>query len=253
MVGYQHFRRASATNIALFVVVIEILFTVSKGFVLECKPLPSETLDGFYEFVASSFGYADVCPFVISGDACQTTQPYPDGYVVPSGENLYISCDPYRREAKCIIDCTVQRHFTVSTGASLTLESMALSGADASAVYIEPQGQLTAFDSIFENNRAKNSADGGAIYASSDTILQVRYSEFENNRAEIGGAILSSGKTTIFQSVFRSNFAEAAVSSASVFVRCVCFLCRAASDKIVSSFFLGWSHCSRHSQCETGN
>jgi predicted outer membrane repeat protein len=208
---HPNIRHATA---ALFVVVMELLFTSSRSFILECKPLPSETMDGFYEFVSSSFGYADVCPFVITGDACRTTtQDYPDGYVVPNGENLYVSCDPYRREAKCIIDCPVQRHFTVSTGASLTLESMILSGAEDSAVYVEPQGQLTVFDSRFDGNHAKNGKRGGAIYALTNTVLQVRFSEFQNNRAEVGGAIFSMGETHIFQSVFQNNFAEAAVSA----------------------------------------
>lgn len=195
----------------VFMVVVQFLFSASHSFVLECKPLPSETLNGFQEFLATSFGYADVCPFVIRGEAACETSQQDDGYVVPSGEDLYVSCDPYRRGSKCIIDCPVQRHFTVSTGGSLTLESMVLSGAEASAVYVEPQGQLTVFDSRFEYNNA-GSNNGGAIYASTGTIVQVRFSNFEHNRAVVGGAILGMGETTIFHSTFHSNIAEAAVS-----------------------------------------
>lgn len=201
---------ASPTRMMLFIVTIQFLFSASYSFVLECKPLPSETLDGFHEFLATSFGYADVCPFVIRGEsACHTSRD--NGYVVPSGENLYLTCDPYRRGSKCVIDCPLQRHFTVSTGSSLTLESMVLSGAEASAVYIEPQGQLTVFDSRFEYNNA-GSNSGGAIYASTGTILQVRFSDFQHNRAGVGGAILGLGETSIFQSTFHNNIAEAAVS-----------------------------------------
>ncbi|KAL3920697.1 MAG: hypothetical protein SGARI_006881, partial [Bacillariaceae sp.] len=179
----------------LFLVAVEHLFSFSTGFVLECKPLPTETLEGFYNFIAQSSGYADVCPFEISGVACETSQDYPEGYKIPNGENLYISCDPYRRESKCIIDCPMKRHFTVSTGASLSLESMILSRATESAVYVEPEGQLTVFDSVFENNVAKAGHNGGAIYASADSIVEVRFSEFEGNRADVGGAVFNMGET----------------------------------------------------------
>ncbi|KAG7348041.1 POMP domain polymorphic outer membrane protein [Nitzschia inconspicua] len=199
----------SSARTVLLVLVVAMLFTVSYSFVLECQPLSSETLEGFYKFISESSGYADVCPFVIRGEAaCQTSsKAYSKGYVVSNKENIYISCDPYRREARCIVDCPVQRHFTVSSGASLTLESMVLSGAEASAVYIEPQGQLAVFDSGFHDNHSTGS--GGAIYASTATNLQVRFSDFESNRAKIGGAIFSMGETTIFRSIFYGNVAAA--------------------------------------------
>ncbi|KAG7368715.1 POMP domain polymorphic outer membrane protein [Nitzschia inconspicua] len=211
MAQHQDSRRPSTSSArtVLLVLVVAMLFTVSYSFVLECQPLRSETLEGFYKFISESSGYADVCPFVIRGEAaCQTSsKAFSNGYVVSNKENIYISCDPYRREAKCIVDCPVQRYFIVSSGASLTLESMVLSGAEASAVYIEPQGQLAVFDSRFHDNHSTGS--GGAIYASTATNLQVRFSDFESNRAEIGGAIFSMGETTIFRSIFYGNVAAA--------------------------------------------
>jgi predicted outer membrane repeat protein len=197
----------------LIVTIKLLLISTSTSYVLECKSLPSETLDGFYEFVSKSSGFADVCPFEISGDACETSQDYPDGYTIPNGENLYISCDPYRRESKCIIDCPVKSYFIVSTGASLSLESMSLSRATESAIYVEAEGQLTVFDSIFEKNVAKVGHNGGAIYASADSIVQIRFSDFEGNQAMIGGAVFNMGKTSIAQSNFRKNIAAAAVSA----------------------------------------
>ena len=198
----------------LLILIITLnLFYVNQGFVLECKPLPSETLSGFYQFVSESSGFADVCPFTISGEACHiNNQGISQGYVVSKQENLYISCDPYRRESKCVINCPVEHHFTVTSGSSLTLESMVLAGATDSAIVVEAQGRLSVFDSVFENNTASKSGYGGAIYASSEVGLEVRVSEFENNQAEIGGAIYSMSSSTIIDSNFRENFAAAAVS-----------------------------------------
>jgi predicted outer membrane repeat protein len=203
----QIFRRLSVT-----IIFILNLFELNRGFVLECKPLPSETLSGFHQFVSESSGYADVCPFTISGEACQiNNQAISEGYIVSKQENLYLSCDPYRRKSKCVINCPVEHHFTVASGSSLTLESMVLAGATDSAIVVETQGRLSVFDSIFENNTASKSGYGGAIYASSEVGLEIRVSEFENNQAEIGGAIYSMSSSTITDSNFRENFAAAAV------------------------------------------
>lgn len=199
-------------RLSLIFIVTEQFFSDVAGFILDCKPLSSETLEGFYDFVINSYGYADVCPFVIKGPSCQTSQDYADGYTVPTGENLYIACDPYKRESKCIIDCPVHRYFTVSPFASLTIENMVLSSANSSAVSVDMRGQLTVFDSIFENNVASGMRNGGAIFASENSILHIRFCKFQNNVAEKGGAIQSLGQTIVVQSAFRTNFASITVS-----------------------------------------
>lgn len=204
---------------------------VVQGFVLECKPLPTETWDGLIEFIEQSSGFADVCPFEISGSACPTPNDnnnnnrHSGGYVVTTDTDLYLSCDPYQRNSKCIIDCptALSRHFHVESGASLTLENMILRGATNSSVWVEPQGRLSVFGTVFENNQALGSnnnenntiSKGGAIYVSSDSALDVKYSQFRGNRADEGGAIyVSAGPTTTNTEVafcdFYQNVATAA-------------------------------------------
>ena len=151
------------------------------------------------DFIASSSGFADVCPFKISGpDACpspySTSTNNQEGYVVTSDTDLYLSCDPYQlsSDLKCIIDCySLPRHFTVKSGGSLTIENFILRHATETSIRVEQGGRLSVFGSTFEDNtnEVDGGGGGGSIFSGPNSILEVRYTDFRNNRADTGGAI----------------------------------------------------------------
>ena len=170
----------------------------TRSFVLDCKPLKEETWDGLMDFIASSSGFADVCPFEISGpEACPTPSSMntnnQEGYVVTSDSDLYLSCDPYQlsNDSKCIIDCpSLPRHFTVKSGGSLTIENFVLRHATETSVRVEQGGRLSVFGSTFEDNTNEvDGGSGGAIFSGPNSFLEVRYTDFRHNRASTGGAI----------------------------------------------------------------
>jgi predicted outer membrane repeat protein len=88
---------------------------------------------------------------------------------------------------------------------------MVIAGATDTAIYVEPLGRLSIYDSVFQNNSA-GSGSGGAIFVSNKSILQIRFSRFEGNHAEIGGAIFSLGESKVANSDFYGNLAATAVS-----------------------------------------
>jgi hypothetical protein len=120
-----------------------------------CTRLNNNTWAGFVQGVTDSSqnGLAVLCPFEISGDRCPSQETYPDGLVVDSLAEIFVSCDPFlygfNMDTACIIDCP-GRHFTVSELSSLTLEGMILSGATDSSITVEEGGRLTVINSILK-------------------------------------------------------------------------------------------------------
>lgn len=144
-----------------------------------------------------------LCPFSIKGDGCP---PVGDGYVVPSGSDLYIMCEPYYYAAGstgCSIDCP-GTHFKIEEHSSLTLDSITLRGSTGSAIRVESNASLTAFNSYFEVNQNAVS-NGGAIFADEGSDVYLSQTSFVNNTAHSGGAIKSLGNTQIHNSHFLGN------------------------------------------------
>jgi hypothetical protein len=120
-----------------------------------CTRLNNNTWAGFVQGLTDSSqnGLAVFCPFEISGNGCPSQEKYPDGLVVDSLAEIFVSCDPFlygfNMDTECIIDCP-GRHFTVSELSSLTLERMILSGATDSSIKVEEGGSITVINSILK-------------------------------------------------------------------------------------------------------
>ena len=100
-------------------------------------------------------GFAVLCPFEISGDACEGVEEYPEGLRIKDSESqVLISCDSFmfgyhQESTECVIDCP-GRHFTIPESSSLTLERMIFSGATDSSIKVEAGGSVTIINSIFK-------------------------------------------------------------------------------------------------------
>lgn len=145
-----------------------------------------------------------LCPFSIQGDGCPSLEEA--GYVIPSGRDLYIMCEPYYYAAGstgCIIDCP-GTHFRIEEHGSLTLDSITLRGSNSSAIKVESNASLTAFNSYFELNENAVSS-GGAIFADEGADVYLSQTVFVDNTAPSGGAIHSLGNSQIHNSHFLGN------------------------------------------------
>ena len=100
------------------------------------------------------------------------------------------------------------RHFTVNSGASLTLSGFTLqngsvSGDDGGSIY--NAGTFVGNSLVFLSNGG--TLRGGAIYTTSTSSTTLNTSTFSGNTAEYAGAIHSYGTTIVNASAFSGNTA----------------------------------------------
>lgn len=96
------------------------------------------------------------------------------------------------------------------TRGTIQVDATTFRGHEAPAITVEPTGEATVTDSVFEDNVTFNDA-GGAIFNQGQ--LTVRHSRFTGNGTSAnmkGGAINNEGQAIVSSSVFTTNVALAA-------------------------------------------
>ena len=147
-------------------------------------------------------GNAILCPFTIRGDACPPADEEP--YVV-TAPFLLIFCAAFGGGAgdACVIDCP-HTHFDIQPAASLTLDTVTLSGAVNGSTIVREFATFTASYSVYQNNTAA-ATGGGAIRVEPNAVLILEYTDFDDNVAPEGGALYSEGDIFVTGGTFAGN------------------------------------------------
>jgi uncharacterized repeat protein (TIGR01451 family) len=102
---------------------------------------------------------------------------------------------------------TGYRAFQVNSGATLTLDSLTITGGDgvAQGGAILTNGTLNADSVVFSGNSATS---GGAVYVNSGTVTMTNTTFSGNSAGDQGGAAYNAGTFTVTNTTFSSNTAS---------------------------------------------
>jgi len=156
----------SQHSLSIFsLLLLSILFSVDAFL---CDHLADNSWESLINAIELSFdGFLMLCPFEISGENCPPVDE--SGYTLSfeTQSNLYLMCEsvvsfgppsgiPGGEDISfaatgtgCIIDCP-GIHFKVGKYTSLSLDSITLRGSTSSAIQVNNQGMVNAFNSYFQ-------------------------------------------------------------------------------------------------------